>query len=69
MTNDNEPKIGDLVMLIGRLIHQLNKFEPENPITAKAMDYLRRKNLSSAILREFMPVDDRKFSRLPELAE
>lgn len=47
-----EPRISDLVMLIGRLVHQVRKHDVSNPVSESAMDYLRRKNLSASILRE-----------------
>ena len=44
--------IADLVMLVARLIHQVRKHEPDNDVAEKAMDYLRRKDLVGAVLRE-----------------
>jgi len=47
-----EPRITDLVMLVGRLVQQVRRHDIDNPVAAKAMDYLRRKSLSHSILRE-----------------
>lgn len=47
-----EPRTADLVMLVGRLVQQVRKHDAANPVAEKAMDYLRRKELSPSILRE-----------------
>lgn len=51
--DENEPTIGDLVMLVGRLVQQVRRFDAQNDVAEDAMDYLRRKNLSASFLREF----------------
>lgn len=51
-TKAEPPTIADLAMLVGRLVHQLGKHEPDNPVLQKAMDYLRRKDLAGSVLRE-----------------
>ena len=50
----DEPTIADLAMLVARLVRQVRQFDATNPLADKAMDYLRRKNLCSAILRDIM---------------
>jgi hypothetical protein len=52
-----EPCIGDLVMLIARLVHQVRNHDPDNDVADKAMDYLRRHDLERPILREAMPTN------------
>lgn len=54
-SDDREPKVGDLVMLVSRLVQQVKKHDPENDVAKKAMDYLKRKDLMPSILREFVP--------------
>lgn len=49
---DSEPTIGDLAMLVARLIRQVCLHDPANPVAAKAMDYLQRKDLAGSVLRE-----------------
>jgi hypothetical protein len=51
----SEPRISDLTLLVGRLVQQVRKHDSSNPVAEKAMDYLRRKNLSASILREATP--------------
>ena len=51
-SEEQEPRIADLVMLIGRLVQQVRRFDKDNPVAEKAMDYLRRKSLGPSILRE-----------------
>lgn len=48
----DQPKVSDLAMLIARLVRQVRKNDPDNPVAAKAMDYLRRHDLRGSILRE-----------------
>jgi transposase-like protein len=47
-----EPTIGDLAMLVARLVRQVRRLEPDNDVAEKAMCYLRRHNLQGSILRE-----------------
>lgn len=47
--------VADLAMLVSRLVQQVRKHEPDNDVAEKAMDYLRRKDLTGSILRETMP--------------
>jgi hypothetical protein len=46
------PTIGDLAMLVARLVHQVRRFDADNPTAAAAMDYLRRKDIAGSVLRE-----------------
>lgn len=46
------PTIGDLAMLVARLVQQVRKHDPSNEVAEKAMDYLRRKDLAGSVLRE-----------------
>ena len=55
---DNEPTIADLAMLVARLVQQLRHYDPNNGVASKAMDYLRRRNLTASILREVAPIID-----------
>lgn len=43
--------VGNLVMLVGRLVQQVRKHDSENKTVEQAMDYLRRANLNPSILR------------------
>lgn len=49
---DSKPKVGDLAMLVARLVHQVRIHDANNDVAAKAMDYLRRKDLAGSVLRE-----------------
>lgn len=51
MSDPHRP-IDDLVMLVARLSRQVRKYDPTNEVAKKAMDYLKRKDLANAILRE-----------------
>lgn len=44
-------QVSNLVMLVGRLVHQVRKYDETNDVAEKAMDYLRRKDLMPSILR------------------
>lgn len=48
----DEPTIGNLVILVARLVQQVRKHDPENDVAEKSMDYLRRSNLEGTILRD-----------------
>lgn len=50
-----QPTIADLAMLVSRLVQQVRKHDPTNDVAEKAMDYLRRKDLTGSILRETTP--------------
>lgn len=52
MSEKTEPTIGDLAMLVARLVQQVRRFDASNDVAEKAMDYLRRKNIAGAVLRE-----------------
>ena len=52
---ESPPRIADLTMLIGRLVRQVRKHDPNNTVAEQAMAYLRRKDLSGSILREQVP--------------
>ena len=39
-------------MLVARLVQQVRRFDASNDVAEKAMDYLRRKNIAGAVLRE-----------------
>lgn len=43
--------VGNLVLLVGRLVQQVRKHDSENQTVEQAMDYLRRANLQPSILR------------------
>ena len=47
-----DPRVGDLAMLVARLIQQVRHQDPQNDVAEKAMDYLRRKDLRGSVLRE-----------------
>lgn len=47
----NAEKVGNLVILVGRLIQQVRKHDPDNDVVEKALDYLKRANLEPSILR------------------
>ncbi len=49
---EGPPTIGDLGMLVARLVRQVRKHDPKNDVAEKAMDYLRRKDLTGSVLRE-----------------
>lgn len=55
MPEKEQPTIADLAMLVSRLVQQVRKHDPTNDVAEKAMDYLRRKDLTGSILRETMP--------------
>lgn len=48
----SQPTIADLAMLVSRLVQQVRKYDPTNDVAEKAMNYLRRKDLTGSILRE-----------------
>ena len=54
MSDDSEidaRHVANLVMLVGRLVQQVRKHDSDNPVVAKAMDYLRRCDLTPSIVR------------------
>lgn len=42
----------DLAALVRRLAHALRKAEPDNELSDKALDYLKRNGLTGSILRD-----------------
>jgi len=48
-----EQVVDDLATLVLRLVRDLRKAAPDNELTAKALDYLKRKALTGSPLREF----------------
>jgi hypothetical protein len=44
-------QVDDLAMLVRGLVHDLQKLNPDSSRAKKAMDYLKRKNLTGSILR------------------
>jgi hypothetical protein len=44
-------QVGNLAVLVIRLVRQVRKHDPLNDVAAKAMDYLRREELDGSILR------------------
>jgi hypothetical protein len=44
-------QVGNLAVLVARLVKQVRKHDPLNDVAAKAMDYLRREELDGSILR------------------
>jgi len=49
---DLQRNVGDLAMLVARLVRALRKAAPEHELPEKAMDYLRRNGLCGSPLRE-----------------
>ena len=49
-----DPTIGDLAMLVARLVRQVRKHDATNSVAEKAMDYLRRHDLQGSVLREII---------------
>ena len=47
----SETIVDDLAQLVMRLVHQLRKAEPDNELSDKALDYLKRNGLTGSILR------------------
>lgn len=43
--------VSNLVMLVGRLVQQLKRLDPENPVIEDAMGYLRRSDLMPSVTR------------------
>ena len=43
--------VSNLMLLVGRLVHQVRRHDSENKTVEQAMDYLRRANLHPSILR------------------
>lgn len=50
-----EREADDLVTLVHRLARELRGAEPDHPLSAKALDYLRRKGLQGSPLRAATP--------------
>ena len=46
-----EMHVANLVQLVGRLVHQVRRFDLENGTVDRAMDYLRRSDLLPSITR------------------
>lgn len=46
-----EKVVGDLAILIRRLVSKLAKIQPDNELSVQAMDYLIRNNLAGSPLR------------------
>ena len=44
-------QVDDLSMLVKRLVHQLKKYEKNNVVAQKAMDYLQKEQLEGEALR------------------
>jgi len=49
--NTDAEHVGNLVILVGRLIQQVRKHDDSNDVVEKAMGYLRRTDLTPSILR------------------
>ena len=43
--------VGELAMLVRQLVHTLRKSSPDSEISARALDYLKRKGLAGTFLR------------------
>jgi hypothetical protein len=43
--------VGELAMLVRQLVHSLRKVAPDNEISNRALDYLKRKGLSGNPMR------------------
>lgn len=43
--------VGELAMLVRQLVHSLRKAAPDNEISNRALDYLKRKGLSGNPMR------------------
>jgi len=50
--NGNELLVDDLASLLRRVAHALRKFEPDNDLAERALDYLQRHGLAGVRLRE-----------------
>ena len=48
----SETIVDDLAQLVMRLAHALRKAEPDNELSDKALDYLKRNGLTGSILRK-----------------
>lgn len=48
----SETIVDDLAQLVKRLAHQLRKAAPDNELSDKALDYLKRKKLYESPLRD-----------------
>lgn len=48
----SETIVDDLAQLVTRLVRQLRKANPDNELSEKALDYLKRKELYRSPLRE-----------------
>lgn len=48
----SETIVDDLAQLVKRLVHQLRKAAPDNELSEKALDYLKRKKLYESPLRD-----------------
>ena len=44
-------RVDDLAMIIRQLVHRLKKHEPDSPLAAQALNYLRRKSLQGSIFQ------------------
>lgn len=68
--------VANLTMLVGRLVQQIRKYDKENPVVEKAMDYLRRSDLVPSLLRgttensrSAMTPEEPKWGRCAECGE
>jgi hypothetical protein len=50
-----EAVVADLSMLVRQLVHSLRKAAPDNALSDRAVDYLKRKGLAGSPLREAAP--------------
>jgi hypothetical protein len=48
--------VDDLSQLVSRLVQALRKASPDNDLSEKAMDYLKRNDLLGSPLRETWPI-------------
>lgn len=44
--------VGDLAMLVRRLVHSLRKARPDSTLAAEALEYLQREGLCGSVTRE-----------------
>lgn len=51
----SDKHVSNLVMLVARLVQQVKRFDSDNDVAKKALDYLQREDLTPSILREMTP--------------
>ena len=51
-SGESPATIADLSILVKRLVNQVRQINPESPVAASAMDYLKMKGISGSKLRE-----------------